>query len=127
MNFKGIYMKESLSSIINRVSLLGNCTEKEYKMVAKHLVRISPCNALFFGVGYDSELWSRINSNGNNLFLEDSEKWIDIIGKSVSGLKIEKVEYNTKVSEWKKILNNQKRLIMQLPNYVWNTDWDLFL
>jgi uncharacterized protein (TIGR01627 family) len=117
-------MKKNIYDLIQTITPLGSCRKSEYKFVARRLDSLAPCNALYFGVGYDSKLWDTINAEGNNLFLEDSQEWIDTINPTLVNSKIEKVKYTTKRTQWKKIFKKTNKLIMQLPDTVWQTNWN---
>ena len=117
-------MENDLRNLIKTVLSLGNCSRPEYELVAKHLKSLSPCNALFFGVGHDSKIWDTINAEGNNLFLDNLQEWIEKIRPALGYSNIEKIEYTTKRTQWKKILNKHDLLLVQLPEIVWQTDWD---
>ena len=96
-------MRKNINNLIQTVLPLGNCSEKEYSLVADNLQSLAPCNALYFGVGHDSKIWDMINAEGNNLFLDNLQEWIDKTSPTLKNSKIEKVEYYQKNSMEKNI------------------------
>lgn len=104
----------------------GQCSEREYALIVQELRSQPSCNFLVFGVGNDSKLWLEINKGGKTVFLEDQLDWIQTVKSTVGEhLDIRKVEYRTDISEWKEIVDNRERLLLDLPGDIINTDWDL--
>ncbi len=103
----------------------GLMSENQYLHLGGLLDTMKPCNFLVFGLGEDSFLWSQINLGGKCVFLEDSLEWIEKFKNS--GLDIRSVVYNTHVSDFENLINNEERLRLDLPDDVKNTAWDLIL
>jgi glucuronoxylan 4-O-methyltransferase len=82
---------------------------------------------LIFGVGRDTSYWVDVNKEGRTAFLEDNEKWFEKIKKANSGLEVYFVNYDTKRRHWKKLLSDEKELIMDLPETITKTEWDIVL
>ena len=103
----------------------GLMSENQYLHVGHLLNDMKPCNFLIFGLGEDSFLWNDINSGGKCVFLEDNLEWIEKFKNS--GLDIRSIVYNTHVSDFENLVNDEKRLQLDLPNDVKSTAWDLVL
>lgn len=104
----------------------GQCSEREYSLIVQELLTKPACNFLVFGVGNDSKLWLDVNAGGKTVFLEEQDEWIQTVKSAVGEeLDIRKVHYTTDISEWKEIVDNHERLLLQLPEDIINTEWDL--
>jgi len=103
----------------------GNGTAAEYEFIGELIRQYAPGNILVFSVGKDSSLWCTINQGGNTLFLEDIRKWIRYSRKISPEINILKVNYSTRRKHWKKLLGQDDRLQMKLPEFVKNTVWDV--
>jgi glucuronoxylan 4-O-methyltransferase len=87
----------------------------------------APCKLLVFGLGNDSVFWSGLNRGGVSVFLEDDEDWFhDIVGRSRS-LTAFLVEYDTRRTDWKRLLETPSSLEMPLPGDVAKEEWDIVL
>lgn len=100
---------------------------QEYTLIAKTLWQKGSCNMLIFGVGNDSALWLGLNSEGNTIFLEDDENWLQYIRKQLSDINAYLVKYDTKRFQWKDLLkeSNRNLLLMDLPGEIYDTKWDI--
>lgn len=85
------------------------------------------CKLLIFGMGNDSAFWSKLNRNGMTVFIEDSEKWHRRITERVPGLTSILVRYNTRITDWEKLLETPSLLEMTLPDEVETVAWDVIL
>ena len=103
----------------------GNGSAEEYKFIGELIKKYAPGNVLVFSVGKDSSLWYSINEGGNTVFLEDIRKWIRFIRKVSPEINVLKVGYSTRRRNWEKLLNQEDRLKMNLPDYIKNTVWDV--
>ncbi len=95
--------------------------------ITKSIYETKNCNLLVFGVGRDTSYWMDVNKGGRTTFLEDNEKWFERIKKANSGLEVYFVNYGTKRRQWKKLLSEEKDLMMDLPEAVKKTEWDVVL
>jgi len=86
-----------------------------------------PLNLLVFGVGNDSPLWHCINKGGKTVFIEDRMDWFIKKKKEYPFLEAYIVEYKTKISEWRELLGNPKKLRLDFPKSVSETKWDMVL
>ena len=103
----------------------GNGSAAEYQFIGELIKQYAPGNLLIFSVGKDSSLWYSLNLGGNTLFLEDIRKWIRYSRKVSPEINVLKVSYSTRRKNWKKLLGQEDRLQMKLPDYVKNTVWDV--
>jgi glucuronoxylan 4-O-methyltransferase len=87
--------------------------------------RKTPCSLLVFGLGNDTVFWSLLNQGGNTVFLEDNEFWLKRICQQTPGIKAVLVEFNTKRSDWKKLLESPASLDMSLPDEISAQKWDI--
>jgi len=102
-------------------------TEAEALLVGSAVRQFSKCRFLVFGVGHDSTMWSRINSRGTTVFLEHNPDWIGNVRQTDPSLDIRPVEYTTRITQWRKILDQPDSLTMDLPPEIRETRWDVVL
>ena len=100
-------------------------SKKQYLTIAKKLSEASPCNLLVFGLGEDSYLWKKINTNGTTIFLEDSKQWINSVNDGT--LDVEHVIYTTSIKEQKNIGYNKKKLKLPIPKRVSKIKYDFII
>lgn len=101
---------------------------REYSHVAALVSSRPGCRLLVFGVGKDSCLWLEANAGGRTTFLEDSVKWAEKIGSRLPGIDIRHVEYNTRRSQWREMLERSpESLFLELPDDVRGERWDVIL
>ena len=98
----------------------------EYTYIAEIIKKRAPCNVLVFGLGNDSTLWHQINANGKTVFLEHNAEWYERILSKNPYLTAYPVQYHTKLSDWKILLNQDPtNLTIDLPSEVMETNWDM--
>lgn len=85
------------------------------------------CNFLVFGCGNDSPLWAKINKGGRTVFLEHDEDWMLSTLSANPELEVLLVHYDTRVSQWEELLGQDDKLMIQLPDCVTSTKWDVIL
>ena len=87
------------------------------------------CKLLIFGTGNDSSFWAEVNRYGRNIFLENQQKWIDKTLADNPELEIHKVDYHTKLSDWKKYSKMDKidSLTITIPEEVMDIKWDVII
>ena len=85
------------------------------------------CRFLVFGLGNDSLFWSTINREGVTVFLEDDQQWFENVIKRTPSLTAFLVQYGTRRSDWKKLLESRSLLQMALPKDVEKAEWDVIL
>lgn len=102
-------------------------SEAEYGLIAQTVLDKTLCNMLVFGVGLDSNLWIKINSQGTTVFLEDNPIWFDRISLKIPEINANLVTYNTKRSQWLELLNRniEAELLLDLPIEITETKWDI--
>ena len=89
---------------------------REYTYLAEEIEQLAPCNVLVFGLGNDSALWDQINTEGKTVFLEHNLEWYKKISSRNPRLNCYLVQYHTRLSEWKILLNQDPiELKMDLP------------
>jgi len=79
-------LQRSIASIRSGIYQLSDL---EYGILLGVLLSRAPANALIFGLGADSELWSWANRGGRTVFLEDRVEWV----KAVAGAECHHVTY----------------------------------
>ena len=77
----------------------------EYTYIAEVIQQNAPSNVLVFGLGNDSILWHRINAAGKTVFLEHNPQWHQKILTKFPFLTCYFVQYHTKLSDWKMLLD----------------------
>ncbi|KAL2903696.1 putative methyltransferase At1g27930 [Bienertia sinuspersici] len=110
------------------------------------LRKLSPCNFLVFGLGYDSIMWASLNPNGPTLFLEETPEWVTTVLKDAPFLNAKTVPYRTQLKEADRLLTSYKeepychpnkaflkgnrkcRLALEnLPEEVYEKEWDVIM
>jgi hypothetical protein len=84
-------------------------------------------NFLIFGLGNDSPFWAEKNPGGHTVFLEDQERWIKKLSAECPFLKIHKIHYGTRLSDWKSLLDHPDKLKLDLPETITGTSWDMII
>lgn len=99
----------------------------QYSYLAKLILDHPGCNILIFGVGNDSSLYMDLNASGKVVFFEDNPFWITQMEQKYPGIEIYKVSYNTKRSQWKELLKQENRNLLNLdiPSFIRSTKWDI--
>lgn len=85
------------------------------------------CALLVFGCGNDSHFWERVNRDGTTAFLEDNPQWIADARARLATARVHAVQYGTRVSEWRRLLDRPSELIMDLPAEIGSRRWDVIL
>ncbi|KAK7395913.1 hypothetical protein VNO78_16517 [Psophocarpus tetragonolobus] len=112
------------------------------------LQSIAPCNFLVFGLGHDSLMWDSFNPRGTTLFLEEDPKWTLSAIKRFPVLRAHTVRYTTRLTDARSLLSSYKQdclsanlptshplksnwrcklALSQLPNNVYDRDWDVIM
>ena len=99
------YMQLSKEEILYMINFI---TGRKYKM-------------LVFGCGADTNIWASVNK-GETVFLEHNQNWID---KFKNDFDIQKVEYTTKATQWKDLLNKPNELKIELPFGIKDIAWNI--
>ena len=102
-------------------------TESEALLVGSAVRQFPRCRFLVFGVGHDSAMWSQINSGGTTVFLEHNKDWIAKVQEADPLLDIRAVEYTTRITQWREILDQSDSLTMELPSDIRKAHWDVVL
>ena len=134
---KQFFVRQLIKSLKLYPSFIGfSIVRKKFKIqltakmlctIAKTIQSESPCNLLVFGLGNDSTIWSFLNTKGTTVFLEDNEKWFKKITCLSRGIQAYLVDYNTKLKDWKDLLEDPSLLAMDVPSVVRSTQWDIIL
>ncbi|CAH8361891.1 unnamed protein product [Eruca vesicaria subsp. sativa] len=102
------------------------------------------CNLLVFGLSHESLLWRSINLKGRTVFVHDNPYAVSKFEQSNPGVEAYDVVFPTKVSQASKLLryyktrpecrpvqnllfSDCKLAINDLPNFVYEIDWDVIL
>ena len=117
------HLNLSVMRKLNRIQL----NVDQLTVISKTIKEKAPCKLLIFGLGNDSVFWSKLNRGGVTTFLEDNKNWYQRITKRSKGLTAFLVNYNTKRSDWKMLLESPSLLDMTLPNDVEKEEWDVIL
>lgn len=100
-------------------------TPEQLKAITKTLGR--GCNFLVFGVGNDSPFWLKANKGGKTIFIENDKEWANKVKSMCPGIKIIPINYDTKLSDWEKLINHPESLSLELGPEIRNTNWDVIL
>ena len=102
-------------------------TEAETRLVATAIAQFRPCRLLVFGAGNDSLMWQQLNDGGTTVFLEHNADWINKTRGINPSLDVRSVEYTTRITEWRELLESPNSLLMDLPHDVCREQWDVVL
>ena len=100
---------------------------EEIMKIADTIKEKAPCRMLVFGLGNDSGFWTRINSGGRTVFLEDNRAWMERITSMDDSIEAYPVKYGTRLRQWKELLKSPDDLDMDLPEEVVSVEWDIVL
>jgi len=101
--------------------------DREILLIANAIGEFPQCNLLVFGMGNDSQLWLDINARGRTAFLEDNREWFNRVMETCPAAEACLVSYNTILSQWEEIMDDESRLAMDLPPRINGTRWDVIL
>jgi len=101
------------------------CTFAEYTQVRDAILARAPGRVLVFGVGRDTPLWMDANRSGTTVFLESVPKWIDHCQRESPDADVRRVQYRTRRFQWRWLLRRPERLVLDLPDEVPETAWDV--
>lgn len=108
--------------------LTGTQVTVEQIMAVRAAMKDNPGgNLLIFGVGNDSLFWMNSNSGGRTVFIEDDDFWLRKVKKRVARIEAYLVDYDSKIEDWKEIIDKPERLEMDFPKEVADTKWDVIL
>lgn len=85
----------------------------------------APCRFLVFGLGNDSVFWHRLNRRGQTVFLEDNPAWFDKVTRQLPTIQAHLVNYETRRSDWQRLLATPSLLAMTLPDNLAAEPWDV--
>ena len=105
----------------------GQCSFEEYELIRDTIAARAPCNLLVFGVGRDTPVWLDANRGGRSVFLESKRKWIDFTRERNPDAEVVEVSYGTLRLMWRWLLHRPDRLMLDLPDEVLDTSWDVIL
>jgi len=104
----------------------GQGSFEEYKYLRDLIHANAPCKLLIFSVGKDSRFWLEANAGGRTTFVEHEAEWIAMTQKQLPEAEIYQVKYETRLPQWKKLLDKPETLFMEdLPADVASESWDI--
>lgn len=122
----GITGWQSLVKLMRR--LTGTQVTVEQITAIRNAVKAKKgCNLLIFGVGNDTQFWMNSNSGGRTVFIEDDDYWLRKVKTRVPKIEAYLVDYDSRIEEWKEIIDKPERLEMVFPKEIENTKWDVIL
>jgi uncharacterized protein (TIGR01627 family) len=99
----------------------------ELRPIATAITARPGCALLVFGCGRDSLFWEKINHGGTTAFLEDDPEWAADARAALATATVYSVRYDTKLTEWRLLLDSPSELAMDLPAEVGSRPWDVIL
>ncbi|KAK1586999.1 hypothetical protein Q3G72_008417 [Acer saccharum] len=142
------------TTVINTLLHYASKSNDSYHMTHAELKRISdvlrkcssPCNFLVFGITQETLLWKSLNHNGRTVFIEENRYYAAYYEELHPEIDVFDVQYTTKTSETEELvaavkeqIRNECRPVQNLlfsecklgindlPNHVYEVDWDLIL
>ena len=100
---------------------------KELFPIIRSILEIPDCRLLIFGCGNDSPLWERVNAGGKTVFLENDPAWIEKISPKLFASSVHRVEYGTRVDDWRSNLDSGNELLLDLPSEITLGSWDIVI
>ena len=127
-----LYAMLHLSDLLRILRLRGGfegiqLKQAELLKIYHAINQFESCRMLVFGMGYDSPFWHRINSKGSTVFLENLEPWYEKICSMHPELEAYLVSYPCKITQWQELLEKPEGLVMELPEVVRGSSWDVIL
>jgi uncharacterized protein (TIGR01627 family) len=109
-------------------TLAGVQLEAEELRPIATAIRTRPgCALLVFGCGRDSPFWEKLNHGGTTAFLENDPKWAAMARAALATATVYSVQYGTRLTEWRRLLDSPSELVMELPAEVSSRHWDVIL
>jgi uncharacterized protein (TIGR01627 family) len=99
----------------------------ELFLIVRAILAVSGCRLLVFGCGNDSVFWERVNEGGTTAFLEDDPHWLALARSKLTRSVAESVQYRTRVADWRSQLDAGDALLLDLPDSIRTTQWDVIL
>ncbi|KAK2657525.1 hypothetical protein Ddye_010577 [Dipteronia dyeriana] len=142
------------TTVINTLLHYASKSNDSYHMTHAELKRISdvlrkcssPCNFLVFGLTQETLLWKSLNHNGRTVFIDENRYYAAYYEELHPEIDVFDVQYTTKTSETEELvaavkeqIGNECRPVQNLlfsecklgindlPNHVYEVDWDLIL
>lgn len=85
------------------------------------------CSLLVFGCGNDSPFWEKANRGGTTAFLEDNPGWVAAARAELATATVHSVRYDTRLPEWRSLLDRPSQLALDLPVEICSRGWDVIL
>jgi glucuronoxylan 4-O-methyltransferase len=85
------------------------------------------CSLLVFGCGRDSAFWEMVNAQGTTAFLEDNPDWAALARQGLKSANVHMVSYDTKLPDWRRLIDQPSELLMDLPEEISSRKWDVIL
>jgi len=102
-------------------------TTAQLSAVAAAVRKRARCKLLVFGLGNDSLFWLGLNQGGVTVFLEDNLEWFHRITKRSKKITAFMVKYDTRLCDWRSLIESPASLNMALPRQVTDVSWDVVL
>lgn len=113
-------------SVMRRLNEIMLSAE-QLQAIAMTVKAKAPCKLLVFGLGNDSLFWLKLNRGGVTIFLEDNNDWFQKITNRSKKLIAFLVNYDTRINDWKILLESPSLMEMNLPNNIAKEEWDIIL
>lgn len=126
--FFAVHFRSRLTiSALRRVAGIQlSCTQ--LLAISDAILTYNGCRLLVFGLGNDSYLWQKLNRGGSTVFLENIEDWRHAMQQQLPSLNIVKVEYHTKLKNWKALdSSNPGALTLDTSPTLRGQRWDVIL
>lgn len=113
---------------LHRLDLAGVILEvEELRPIVKTIRQRRDGSLLVFGCGHDSLFWEKVNHHGHTAFIEDDPEWAERARARLQRAQVHLVRYETQRRFWRELLDDEDRLVMELPGDVLDRHWDVII
>jgi len=99
----------------------------ELRPVIQEIRAFPQCSLLVFGCGHDSPMWESVNAAGHTAFIEHDTEWASVARGRLKSAPVHCVTYDTRLRDWRSMLDRPDLLSLALPAEVESRRWDVII